>query len=541
MSPLLTTRPSEHVTRRLLAACALLTLLAVAIAIGAGDHGRPSGAAPAFMSAGSVCAALVAYLLAASARAIRDPRLLWMAAGAGIACLGLLVNVLGQPTIFPTTEPVAQTADAMSARYLVWHTGLAAAAFLAVAGVRPTRRNLTLLVVPLALALLWCSLWDEPLGDLVNVRNEYGAAVKVATAAVVLATLAAATAWWRQEGRVPAWGAMCMIAALYLSAADAIAYTFASHAYSDAWWASTTLRAGQFAVPAVGLVIGFVGLADKLREFQEEIESNFAAESERAAREEELAGADRARREQLAGRIRRLIAGEGMDVALQPIVDLASGQVVGAEALARFTGADGEPIATESCFLDAHALGLGDELELAAARLALTAHARLPEGIYLALNTSPALLASDRLVELLADHDGRQLVVELTEHQQVEDYPALTRALDALREKGVRVAIDDVGSGFSSFRHVTRVNPEILKLDRSLVCGIDDDPVRQSLAAAIVAFAADVGAVVVSEGIESESELACLRGLAVGLGQGFFLGRPNLGEVGERLPEPVSR
>ena len=87
------------------------------------------------------------------------------------------------------------------------------------------------------------------------------------------------------------------------------------------------------------------------------------------------------------------------------------------------------------------------------------------------------------------------------------------------------MAIDDVGSGFSSFRHVTRVNPEILKLDRSLVCGIDDDPVRQSLAAAIVAFAADVGAVVVSEGIESESELACLRGLAVGLGQGFFLGR----------------
>ena len=98
-------------------------------------------------------------------------------------------------------------------------------------------------------------------------------------------------------------------------------------------------------------------------------------------------------------------------------------------------------------------------------------------------------------------------MVEITEHQPVEDYVALSASLDRLRELGVRVAVDDVGSGFASFRHVTRVNPDILKLDRTLVCGIDDDPVRQSLASAIVAFAADVGAVVVSEGIENENEL----------------------------------
>jgi EAL domain-containing protein (putative c-di-GMP-specific phosphodiesterase class I) len=325
---------------------------------------------------------------------------------------------------------------------------------------------------------------------------------------------------------------MCMIAALALSAGDALAYALSPQAYSDAWWASLTLRAGQFAIPSVGLVMGFVGLADKLREFQREIEANFEADRERAAREEELAGADRERRERLAGRIRRLIRGDGLEVALQPIVDLASGEIVGAEALARFTDRDGQAIATEDCFLDAHALGLGIELELAAVRLALASHDRLPEGLYLALNASPTLLAGDELIGMLAAHDRRPLVVELTEHHAVEDYFALGRALDDLRTHDIRVAIDDVGSGFSSFRHVTRVNPEILKLDRSLVCGIDDDPVRQSLAAAIVAFAADVGAVVVSEGIESESELACLRELAVGLGQGFFLGRPSSGEVG---------
>ena len=356
---------------------------------------------------------------------------------------------------------------------------------------------------------------------------------------IVTATAGAAVAWWRSEDGTPAWGAMCMIAALALSAGDGLAYALSPQAYTDAWWASLTLRAGQFAIPSVGLVMGFVGLADKLRAFQLEIEANFEADRERAAREEELAGADRARRERLAGRIQRLIGGEGLAVALQPIVDLASGDIVGAEALARFTDADGRTIATEDCFLDAHALGLGTELELAAVRLALASHDRLPEGLYLALNTSPTLLAGDELIDVLAGHGRRPLVVELTEHHAVEDYFALGRALDELREHGIRVAIDDVGSGFSSFRHVMRVNPEILKLDRSLVAGIDDDPVRQSLAAAIVAFAADVGAVVVSEGIESESELACLRDLAVGLGQGFFLGRPSSGAVARALAEPV--
>ena len=99
---------------------------------------RP-GAAPAFLGAGTVCAALVAYLLAASARAVGDPRLRWMAAGSAIACAGLFVSILGNATIFPTSGPVSQTADAAAARYVIWHAGLAAAAVLAVTGARPTR------------------------------------------------------------------------------------------------------------------------------------------------------------------------------------------------------------------------------------------------------------------------------------------------------------------------------------------------------------------------------------------------------------------
>ena len=539
MSPLLSIRPSVSVTRRLLGACAVMAAVAVATALSTGDTGRPSGATPAFLAIGTVCAALVAYLLYASARAVEDARLRWMAAGTALACLGLVISLAGQATVFPDSGPVSRTLDAGPARYAVWHAALAVAAVLAVAGAAPTRPRMLAFLAVFTSLLLWTAFADQPFGDLVGDDGGYAPAVKVAIAALILVQAGAAAVWFRQEDRSPSWGAMCMIAALVLSAGDGLAYLFATEPYTGAWWASLTLRAGQFAIPAVGLMLGFVGLADKLRELQQEIESNFLAENERAGREEELAGAGRAERERLSGQIRRLIGGEGLDVALQPIVDLASGEVVGAEALARFTSASGESIPTESTFLDAHALDLGLELELAAVRLALDAHDRLPEGLYLALNASPSLLAGDELLELLGAHDRRPLVVELTEHQQVEDYFALVRALDELRTRGIRVAIDDVGSGFSSFRHVTRVNPEILKLDRSLVCGIDDDPVRQSLAAAIVAFAADVGAVVVSEGIESEAELSCLRELAVGLGQGFFLGRPNLGAVEARLPEPV--
>ena len=139
LSPLLNTRPSDRVTYRLLAACLVMAAIAIVIAISAGDYGRPSGASPAFMAVGAVCAALVAYLLAASSRAVADPKLCWMAAGSGIACAGLLLSLLASPAIFPTGGPVSQSADAGAARYLVWHAGLAAAALLAVTGVRPTR------------------------------------------------------------------------------------------------------------------------------------------------------------------------------------------------------------------------------------------------------------------------------------------------------------------------------------------------------------------------------------------------------------------
>ncbi len=531
MSPLLTARPSVSVTLRLLAACVVTAVVAAFVPL-AGGNGESSAAVPACLTLGIVCAALTSHLLYSSARAMDDGRLAWLSVGTTIAMLGLITTLVALPSVFPDGGPVNQSPDASAARYLIWHAGIVAAGAIALIGVKPTPRKLLIFGGLGALLLAWAAVASSPLGDLAS-HDGFSPTMRALVALIVIAQAAVVVLWWRRAAGAMSWGDMCVLALMILSGLDAFAYMWASQLFAGAWWASLALRAGQFAVPAVGLLIGFIAVAEKLREFEYELTANLVAERERARAHEERITIDYQRRERIQARMQRMIDGLGLDVAFQPIVDLDSGRVVGAEALARFTDADGHAIPTERCFLDAHAVDMGVDLELAVIRLALSVHDdRLPEGRYLALNVSPAVLESDDLAYAIARHDtGRPLVVEITEHQPVEDYVALGAQLDRLRDLGVRVAVDDVGSGFASFRHVTRVNPDILKLDRTLVCGIDDDPVRQSLASAIVAFARDVGAVVVSEGIESESELCCLKGLSIGCGQGFYLARPNLGTV----------
>jgi EAL domain-containing protein (putative c-di-GMP-specific phosphodiesterase class I) len=538
MSPLLSSRAPVSVNLRLLGACAVTAAFAVIVAFSAGSTNRPTAAVPAALAVGCVCAALVGHLLFATARAVKDSRLLWMSAGVTVAFAGLVAEVLSQRTIFFSGGPIDQAVDAVAARYLIWHVALLAAGVLAVTGFRARPRALLAFGAAGIALLLYASLASAPFGDLAN-DDGYHAGVRTAVALIAVGQLAVAAAWWRISAGAPTWAEVCVIALTALSGLDSLFQLLAAVPYDEAWWASLTLRAGQFAVPAVGLVLGFIGVADRLRELQDEIAQGLEHERERAAREEEVMQFDHRRREQAEERIGRLIDGEGLSIALQPIVDLDTRRVVGAEALARFADENGERLPTEETFIDAHTLGLGVELELAVIELALRNQGRLPEGLYLALNVSPALLGGQELESVVerGDHGPRPLVVELTEHQAVEDYVQLDGALERLRAHGVRVAVDDVGSGFASFRHVTRVKPEILKLDRSLVSGIDDDPVRQSLAAAIVSFARDVDAIVVSEGIESGDELSCLMELAVGCGQGFYLARPGLGRVEPRVPE----
>lgn len=236
-------------------------------------------------------------------------------------------------------------------------------------------------------------------------------------------------------------------------------------------------------------------------------------------REEDLRIRDQARREHIG----RFVGGDGLAMVFQPILDLRTRAVVGLEALARFRSFPVRP--PQQWFAEAVELELGVQLELAAIRRALEAMPRLAEGCYLSVNASHRAVSSREIAAVLARHASR-IVVEITEHERVEDYAALADALAGLRRMGVRIAIDDAGAGFSSLRHTLQLSPDIVKLDISLTHGIDTDRARRALAASLISFANETGMAIVAEGIETKPELETLLELGVPFGQGFYLARP---------------
>ncbi len=259
---------------------------------------------------------------------------------------------------------------------------------------------------------------------------------------------------------------------------------------------------------------------------------------------EELEVADRADRADDRKRegLHRVLTGESLNIVFQPIVDFAGGRVVAVEALSRFTA---EPLRSPAAwFADAAALGLGVELDLLAIRLALAQIDKVPAGTRLSLNASPATLCTPDLIDVLADTPGQRLAIEITEHAPVEDYTALRAMLSGLRSRGVQLMVDDAGAGFSSFRHILDLDPDVIKLDLSLTHEIDTDPLRRALAASLVTFAQEIGATIVAEGIETQAELEALRALGVTHGQGYLLSRPGPGPIPAQVavagaPAPV--
>jgi len=231
--------------------------------------------------------------------------------------------------------------------------------------------------------------------------------------------------------------------------------------------------------------------------------------------------------------IRGMIANRALETHFQPIVDLRSGEAVGTEALSRFAQV---PVRSpDAWFAEAATLGLGVELELAALARALERLDRLPSAMYLSLNASVEAIMSDEFHATMSDVPAERIVLELTEHTQVADYPSFARTVESLRSVGMRLAVDDAGSGFASFNHVLHLAPDVIKLDISLIRGIDHDPAKQSLARALLRFGSEAfGTTFVAEGIETRGELGTLRSLGFHSGQGFILGRPSrhVGPVG---------
>jgi PAS domain S-box-containing protein len=220
-------------------------------------------------------------------------------------------------------------------------------------------------------------------------------------------------------------------------------------------------------------------------------------------------------------RVRQVIAARAFHPVFQAIVDLESREPLGYEALTRFD--DGTP--PDVVFGEAEEAGISIELQIATAELAMQAAGPLPANRFININVSPELLLAREPLRTMLRTWGYGVVLEITEHVEVSDYGAVRAAIAEVGDN-VRLAVDDAGAGFASLRHILELRPAMVKLDRSLVAGIDSDPARQALVAGMVHFASGLDFELVAEGIEEEAERATLLELGVRRAQGYLFGRP---------------
>jgi EAL domain-containing protein (putative c-di-GMP-specific phosphodiesterase class I)/GGDEF domain-containing protein len=220
----------------------------------------------------------------------------------------------------------------------------------------------------------------------------------------------------------------------------------------------------------------------------------------------------------------QVIAERRFAVVAQPIADLRTGEILAVESLARFTAQP--PLPPNVWLAAADDAGLRVALEHELLRAAMGLLPEVPAHIGVSVNLSPAAVMDPRLRDVLDGVPLDRLIIEITDHRQLDDYEPLSEALSPLRTAGLRIAVDDSGQGLSSLQQVAQLAPSFMKLNRTLTRNIDADPTKHALAYALSAFAAQIGSAVVAEGLETEAELQTLRALGAPLGQGYLLAHP---------------
>lgn len=212
------------------------------------------------------------------------------------------------------------------------------------------------------------------------------------------------------------------------------------------------------------------------------------------------------------------------NIHYQPIYDIQTNQVAGFESLSRFMI---EPYrAPDIWFKEASEVGLGETLEIAAIVEAIKGLNEFNNDIYISINISPEYILNGAIHKVLNNTDTKRIVLEITEHDPVGDYAELREALKPLRDRGVRIAIDDAGAGYSTFQHILELEADIIKLDISLTQNIHSQPRKYLLAKALCAFAKSIECTIIAEGIETDEELNSIRGLGIDKVQGYLLSHP---------------
>ncbi len=270
--------------------------------------------------------------------------------------------------------------------------------------------------------------------------------------------------------------------------------------------------------------IGDIGLGACSAEFAVSLRERLPTVEEFAVVVAALLGpamADRDRAAALRHTSEAVLAARAFHPVFQPIVDLGSRQVVGYEALTRFDSGERPDL----CFAHAWSVGLGPELEIATLEAAVTTARRLAPGTWLDLNISPRLLADPERLRVVLCEAEQPLVLEVTEHDLIEDYEAVREAIRGLG-RDIRLAVDDAGAGVANFGHIIDLRPDFVKLDIGLVRRVNVDLGRQALVVGMVHFSRRAGCRLVGEGTETEDEARTLAGLGVELGQGYLFGRP---------------
>lgn len=275
-------------------------------------------------------------------------------------------------------------------------------------------------------------------------------------------------------------------------------------------------------------LVGILAFATKDPADAATMEARFALFEQLGSYASTLFGAqanEHRQREDLRIQVRDIIDEARFHSVFQPFVEINTGITVGYEALTRFD--DGRP--PDLCFLEAHTVGLGSELEALCASVAIESARDLAQDLFLSVNFSPAALLDGHAATTIA-RANRPIVIEITEHVRIGNYAAVRKAVDEI--EGCQLAVDDAGAGFASLSHILELRPDYVKLDISIVRNIDSNPARQSMTAGMCHFAQKSGTVIIAEGVETQAEADTLRELGVTLGQrgmlaqGYLFGRP---------------